>query len=185
MSHTYITTAHTLLKDVENPIPKYADKRKRDDWTNTPIFKSGMRILMNNNSLDVFTKDEKNKHTEAGIIDIRSVEFSPDCRNSDSDYSKMHNTRIRLCYNTIFNDHVDIRWFTPAHTIEGMSAKDKKYNREYEQFAMNMLRNLSEPIRDFSSIFLNLKSSPLEIMHKMFLFGRISLDQIEATDKLM
>lgn len=43
MSHTYITTAHTLLKDVENPIPKYADKRKRDDWTNTPIFKSGMR----------------------------------------------------------------------------------------------------------------------------------------------
>jgi hypothetical protein len=178
MTYHYTETAHVLTKDVVNPFAAVVDKRMREGWLNQPVLKAGTRFILGKTDL---TRDLQSEHIKPGTY--FRVEVRLDRSGSDSDPSCSTGKAFPLSRESL---NGDVATVTPDAEYEVQNAettKERKFAKAKLELQKLLIAELSQPIRDFRSAFLQTKeigggNSSAEVLHLLYLAGRISLDEI-------
>lgn len=179
MSYHYTETAHTLTKDVVNPFAAVVDKRMREGWLNEPVIKAGTRLILGKTDL---TRDFAVEGVKPGTL--FRTELSLDRSGCDSNPSASTGERFPLSREVVNGEIATVTPEAEYDVANASTTRDRKFAKAKLEFQKSLIDALSQPIRDFRSLFLQTKerqgSRAAEVLHLLFLKGKISLDQIDA-----
>jgi hypothetical protein len=180
--YTYTQTAHKLTTEIVNAVGDLGDKRKREEWTDHPVFKAGSRWILTRKDIDREFDDSK-------VGGVRfAVSVSPDDSRGDASSSRSRDIGggFRL-WRELHNPDgtVDITFFDEKDAGDlDASKRDRALAQARLTLAKAFAAGLSAPIRDFRSVFLatdkHTDARPSDLLHRLFLQGRVTLDELEA-----
>jgi hypothetical protein len=178
MTYHYTETAHVLTKDVVNPFAAVVDKRMREGWLNQPVLKAGTRFILGKTDL---TRDLQSEHIKPGSLFRTEVRL--DRSGSDADPSCSTGEAFPLGREVINGETVEIIPEAEYDWANAETTTQRKFAKAKLELQKSLIAELSQPIRDFRSVFLQTKeigggNSSAEVLHLLYLAGRISLDEI-------
>lgn len=164
-----VVTMHTLTANVPNLYAPFRDKRLRLDWLHKPVVPAGTRFLLRRS----WEYEKENLPVETTMLSLYPASH------------RHFEERVRWWESRLRDDPASM-W---KQVHEGETEREKELNSRaeakraaaYAALAKALIANLSEPIRDFESLFATSGEHEDRVLHRLFLMGAVSLDQIEAT----
>ncbi len=182
MKYAFTQTAHKLTADIVNAVGTENDKRKREEWTDRPVFKAGSRWILTRKDIDRYFGEND---TPGGVR--FQVSVSPDQSRDDAAPSGPYDIGggLRLWREVHHPDGtVETVFFDEKDAVDPAASKrDRALAQARLDLAKAFAARLSEPIRDFRSVFLvsnqHADARPSDLLHRLFLQGRVTLDELE------
>lgn len=168
-----VSTVHTLTADVANPYSEVRDKRDRERWYHKPVLEKGMRIMV---TRDYSGNDQLSSRKPREYESCR-VSITTERAGYYSSNEGFHYWEYRLPSETVATLH--IQGDRPEDVVDESRAEKARILAKLTT-TRALLAAMSEPIRDFDSVMATRDAHPESTLHRLFLMGAISLDQIEA-----
>jgi hypothetical protein len=180
MTYHYTETAHVLTKDIANPFAEVVDKRMREGWLNRPVLKAGTRFILGKTDL---TRDFQSEHVKPGTL--FRTELRLDGSGSDANPSFSTGEAFPLSREVLEGDVATVTPDAQYEVDNAETTRERKFAKAKLELQKLLLEALSQPVRDFRSTFLQTKeigggNSSSEVLHLLYLAGRLSLDEITA-----
>jgi hypothetical protein len=179
--NTTTCTAHILTEDIANPYAAVADQRNVRSWLLNPTFKKGTRWIV--------TRRDLAEDLEGLKPGCRfAVEIAPDIRDDDagSTPSQGYGEGMRVWREAIKEVGTrDIAYYYEEESTDSdYTPKERARYKARVTLARRFMTNLSEPLTDYRSLFLQTAEhdgyrSADDILHQLYLDGAVSKDRIE------
>ncbi len=182
MSYHVTETAHVLTTDVQNPFAEFADKRERHSWQHSAVIKAGTRFILRRIDVGQEFRRIEGNHIKPGMV--YRTELQLDQSGWGSDPSKGYGPSLSLSRETTIEGMFSSVAYSEGEDKTAETTRERKVAAAKIQFEKNLMAALSQPIKDFRSSFLQTAEhtchSASDLLHLLFLQGRVTLDELEA-----
>jgi hypothetical protein len=163
---TRVETIHRVTEDLESPTYLIRDKRGPSRWYDEPVIKSGHRLLV--------IRDDGGFSVKKPNLEVHKVVIQEPDRHYGGQLTfwEKRTPRSPLVTLRIHGDE--------AKDLANLSKIDQRRLKAKAALIRALLATLSEPIRDFDSVYITAGIEAKNVLHRLYLAGAISLEQIEA-----